>query len=431
MEFDVVFLADTHRNILSIASKSYFFLEYLESLQDEDQSSTKAKNASFHIKEDISSLSKNNSPKKKHEEKEKYESARILYVALTRAIKRIYIVLNPNSYKPDAKTNSYHKWICDTILEKTDSDILDQSPDFCNFNDNTITIKDESQNDLFKILFTEKIPTDTSPKAQNKAGKLDKKNNLSFDRMSQIFLLDEPKNLISGYKFTSASSLIEQNPIDPTKKNTDEYENEDRYYFKDNISDNNFYFSEQISSKDLGVLIHKVFEWIDFSSCHWSEEQHQTLLSTFRVSLQHHDFLLSQIKNMLSAFKKSVLLNLITESVVLGREVSFSGFYQANKDLKIIPQEVKQIAVGYIDLILYVEKQIQLQDHIFKPGIYIIDYKTNKIFKNINLKDFKTNLLTKYKKSMELYKKIMQNYYEKYQIYIALYHTSTGELWFY
>ena len=442
LEFDVVFLADIQRK-LDQSNKSYFFF-------GETQEGAYKEQPAFYLQSDMTSLSGAESPQKRHAKREMHESARILYVALTRAIQRIYITFVGSESK---KNNSYHYWINRVIQEKGDStglfEIVQISPE----EDHTSIGENHTLGHAI-----DKGQTQIQIQIQSK-------NKKKTNDLSHILSLQNPDAPIAGYQFVTASSLSPSLEEDDDKHEEFNYEefidgfndgsndrsNDGFHDYKSERSPSRQNFGEilgEISPKDIGTVIHKALEWVEFSSCEWPKTRHDALMSSFQIPIQHHSFLLDEIKNTLSIFQESCLFFLIRNSIILGREASFSAFYES-PDEKSLPKETAylnhtydhqvghqdnllvNLSVGYIDLLIYLKKDMTIKDKVFPSGVYVIDYKTNKQPQSQTWESFQRNILEKYNNGMKLYQQAIRNYYQGYEVQIALYHTPSGELLIY
>ena len=376
LEFDTIFLADTIYNLGASARSSDFFIEANSEGKEHEK-------ILFFKKGDLSFADpERDSPLQRQRQRDEEESARLLYVALTRARNRIYFPLT--SMEPKRQNASYQNWVLESFLSRASLDPL-------NHEAGVTTLLNGSE------VFIE--PRNIQPSNGKQATR--KKRTLKIKKA-------EPGEM-SSYHFISASMLWE-------KQRTVFGETD----YSMRIS------AEEISPRKRGNLIHKAFEWLDLDLVRLSDEARKALIASFDLSGSASRTASSLINDALSKFKNSQLFSLIQKGVIKGREIPFSGLTKNSKyDLK------KKIAIGYLDLLVYLPEGFTIQKRRFDPGLYLIDYKTNEIPANVSEKAFQTSLLEEYRIGIRLYLDILQSYYETCPIKACLYHTSSGKLLFY
>ena len=381
LEFDTVFMADTIYDLDTPTRTSEFFIESGSENGDHET-------ILFSIKGDISFVdTRKGSPRQRQEQIEEEESARLLYVALTRAKERIYFPLIPEWQKKNSA--SYQNWMVEFFLSRASLELLDHEGGSVTF------------------------PNGPKVFIEPRKIKLSNEKPMAKER-KELKIEKAGRNEMFSYHFISASSLLEEKKLSPIKK---DHSKRPAY--------------QEISPQQKGNLVHKVFEWLDFDSLEWNEEDRRALMRSFNLPDSVLAIATTLIDDTLSKFKNSELFTLIQRGIVKGREVPFSSFYSESKKENLSHDLKKEIAIGYLDLLLYLPKGFATSKREFGPGLYLIDYKTNEKSSKMSDRDFQIDLLKEYRTSIKLYQNVLQDYYRNSSVEPCLYHTGSGELLFY
>ncbi len=332
------------------------------------------------------------------------EELRILYVALTRPKNRLYMIL---SYKTNDNKDLYDIFSKKSFEIQNSDKLLSNSVLECNSFTDMLTMALLRHKDFKKFRETAKI--DLLPVKQEgdiefeiikdeyfedknddfKVNNQKVVNEIVFDEklLSERISFKYQKKYLSNIPAKLSVSELKGRKYLKTygDKEVEYYQNFRKPYF---ISENN------INSIDRGIAFHKFMQYIDYSYVNSDN------LVDFTNKLVNEGFLIENERQLLDIEKIKLYLNSslfekIKNSKKLIREYRFNmeipiKYYDEN----IKDEENKILVQGVIDCIFQDEK----------GDYYVLDYKTDKADKE--------ELLTRYKKQLELYEKAVNQIFK-------------------
>lgn len=332
----------------------------------------------------------------KYEEEEKSENLRLLYVALTRAREKLIItgvtnsrggktgkgaILNDlvgdkNTVLPYPLRNAADSplfWILSALKRK---------------NFDTSKVIEESWVCLENVTGLEEY------QVNNAIGVIDK-----IEAFENAQVKNEYKNLIEErlnfkYPYTDRTLLPSKISITEIKRKMNSQNEESKEFFKTKAISGTAKFlkeEEKVTAAQLGTLYHTVMEHIDFRNTESKAD-----VSKLLEYLRDRGIITNGEKEILSEekifdFVKSDLFKRIKCAEGIYTEAPFVMSIKASRLKEYENSDADLVVHGIIDL--YFEEDGKL---------IIVDYKTDKVFKNMY------ELVNKYKIQLELYKEALQ-----------------------
>ena len=394
LEYDIVFLGNLNGGLVNPQQDpGYYFTQTFSDF-----------GANFYWKYDLKhSQDSLKNPKQAYDDSLLKEKMRLLYVALTRAKTRLYLCF---TNAPPSTKKTYHNYMIETMKFKGIDLFKGESPTPIN----TIYYSSSTIKDVVSITDSE---------------------NFNLQSNAPLVPFQEPYSFTT-ISFTSPTKLL-QTGVDLLDDNIDEKEGDlaeqaidSTLSLQDRNKQNNlklwdskytFNANKGVDPAEIGTIIHYFFEMMDLQKPILPERSIEYMLNSFQIPIRFHSAINDLVSSTIKSYEKSLLYEIISQSKIIGKELPFS-YFDASKN---------QILVGYIDLVIELEKEYKG----FKQGIYIVDYKTNTFSEKSwnSFEAFKDNLKDKYKVPMLLYKDTMKKYFgDNKQYFMCLYHTHKAEI---
>ena len=294
------------------------------------------------------------------------EQQRLLYVALTRAINKLYVFGCKNidklkTFFPERK-NSFSDWF-DSFAYN-----------YVNHNSSKVNVVIKEATDYLVDLSN------------------NKKTQIAFGKAEKTVQQLVEESISNKYLYNEATKLPQKMSVTQIASGNTESEEE---YKKQNYSYNK-------SSIETGNAYHKLMQYIDFTSntLELLEENINKLLISGKVTKE--DLLLIDYAKVLKLLNNKDFINVTTNPVIL-REKEF--FYNKNNSQEVL------IVQGIVDLIAIDNNQA-----------IILDYKTG------NLKN--SNTLSQYKQQLSIYALAIEKSYDVKVIKKAIASLEDGQIYF-
>ncbi len=383
LEFDTVFVSQLEKQFNKMDTKASYVLDENMNFKYKDENGKVYKNICY-----LNTVNKINMSILA-------EEIRILYVALTRAEKKMYITTSIKKEDELQKLKNSYQNIVEGNLDDINSPRDIVIPIVLNYPNKCFDLTEVKYEEVIEKNKKLVQNIDIKQKQQEEVN-IDEKN--YYFEYNYNYLRDIPKSLA----ITKAISVLEQNKENQKIDKSDEVKKAVKVYYR---KPKFFKDVSRISNAEIGNAYHKVFQLIPFNKVYTEGEIKEFLQKLVEKNILKEVEILA-IKSSLIAnfFYNDVYQDILTsekvykeKQFVLGDSASnFYGDDVSNEDIYLN---------GIIDMF-----------YIKDNKIYIIDYKTDTLRKN-NIEE----VVQKYKKQLEYYKIALEKTFklpvEKISIY--------------
>ncbi len=385
LEFPIVFLSNTNKkvNLQDLTEPILIHLDlglgvnYIDNIK-KLQYSTFAREA-IKIKAKNESIS---------------EEMRILYVALTRAKERLIITGVKKDTKKELKEKEELINICSSS-EKIDVSTLKKYRSYLDWLE-LIYFKNKEEN---IINLTEVKKDDIINKEENSKNEEISDINLDKAKVSKENIKNLEKKLNWKYEYLSLSKVEGKSSV--SKLKSLDNENIDIQKIPKFIKESQI----KLSGAQKGTLIHLCMQNLDIRVDYTFEKVNE-LVDTLKVQKKITDIEAENIdRNKILNFTKSNIWNEVRKSKLVEREKPFYISLPI-KEIYDIDEEEKILVQGIIDL-FYINE---------KDELILVDYKTDFV-------NTKEELIEKYNKQLELYKRALEASFKRKVDNIYIYST--------
>ncbi|MDH5718674.1 MAG: UvrD-helicase domain-containing protein [Spirochaetia bacterium] len=390
LEFDIVFMPDLFRK--SRANLPDFTIEPVyekNKIYSEFENSKTFNFSFFRNEEDF---------KQRVKTKEENEAVHLMYTAMTRAKLRLYFFIPYENIK--ISDSCLLQKLLNSLEDKTNlfNEIYTQ------ITDNFREFKISGINNLGFSAFLNQINYNTIQDKEKDKKYPDKIKESS----KKIFYKSLPITKYKSIKITTPSFLITKDNSNNFLLNTEQ--NEDISLANRQNSLRSLFQKQKLNAKLKGIVIHQILELIDLKNPIWENSIKKIIINKNFFNKEIESFLDKIAYETIETYKKSSLYDFLKTSKISGKEIPFS--------YKI--KDSDELFIGYIDLIFENDSKV-----------FLIDYKSDSIPANKSKDIFEKEILQKYKVSIDIYKKAAEVFFHKKDIQAGVYHTPTGNLFFY
>lgn len=387
------------------------------------------------------------------------EELRILYVALTRAREKIYIVGAVDEYRKymEKLKNNGSKYLNYPNLSK---EYIKENNSYLNFLSMVslyekekgvrLDLKEQIYN-LDNLGFEAKnIEKEINEEIKNKIQKIEETSGEKYIENSDLKYIEKIFENENELNKENEQKEINKNKIKNKLKNTNQekfsrkmsvskiIQNEERQinYERPKIIQK----ESGLSGKEKGDIIHNIFKNMDFNT-KWDEEKIKTYLDMEKAfPLKYNEEEKEIIKeDIFKGFFESNIYKRILNAKEIQKEENFYFLIEESELKKFIKNRENELSKDKNEDEINIETNIEKskeEDKILVQGIIdlyfieqngnivLIDYKTDK---PKNIKELKNQLIKNYSKQLKLYSLILEKKYNKKVDEIYIYSTTLKE----
>ena len=357
------------------------------------------------------------------------EELRILYVALTRAREKLYMIGSVKEYKEELEKLKIkgQTYINEPALSR---EYIKENKSFLNILTiaNQAIQKDDNIKDLFKIKINVETKESFNLKENLQENKREEELKEKIEQIKNFELEDEKykdkieyvKNVLKnnqyGNRDEDKDKILEKNHSNLEffqKMSVSKITQGDKI----NFERPKVMLEEKLSGKEKGDIIHSIFKNLDFKK-EWQDKELDEYLSNLDLENEKIEVI---DKNVFKRFVKSSMYSRIKEAKEVKKEENFYFTISKNELINFLNNESNKdikdreniLIQGVIDL-YFIDKN---------DNIILIDYKTDSGSKD-NLKEM---LIKNYSIQLKLYSLVLEKLYGRKVDEIYIYSTKLNE----